>query len=160
MIARTALALAAVVVATPAIAADLSPVANQAYLDSNARKAGVTVLPGIQYRVIKSGTGAQPGRHDCASVNYAGRLIDGTRFEPTEPNKLAAATFPVNGVIGGWTEALLMMHEGDDWEVTIPAGLAYGHAGAGDGVIPPDQTLVFEIQLVKVFAPPAGGTCD
>jgi FKBP-type peptidyl-prolyl cis-trans isomerase len=160
MIARTALAVAAIVAATPAFAGDLSPAANQAYRDNNAKQAGVTVLPGIQYRVIKSGSGAQPGRHDCVSVNYAGRLVDGTRFEPTEPNKLAAATFPVNGVIGGWTEVLQLMHEGDDWEVTIPPGLAYGHAGTGDGAIPPDQTLIFEIQLLKVFAPPAGGTCD
>jgi FKBP-type peptidyl-prolyl cis-trans isomerase len=141
--------------ALPANAAStaLSTDANMNFLVNNAKKPGVVAMPGIQYRVIKSGNGAQPGRHDCVTVNYTGSLIDGKVFDAT---KGSAATFPVNGVIGGWTEVLQMMHEGDDWEVVIPAGLAYGRAGAGES-IPADQTLVFEIELLKVFPPPMGG---
>jgi FKBP-type peptidyl-prolyl cis-trans isomerase FklB len=141
--------------ALPAQAADstLSADANKSFLTGNAKKAGVVVMPGIQYRVIKSGNGAQPSRHDCVTVNYTGSLISGKVFDAT---KGSPATFQVNGVIGGWTEVLQLMHEGDNWEVVIPAGLAYGRAGAG-GVIAADQTLVFEIELLKVFPPPVEG---
>ncbi len=137
--------------------ATLSASANQAYLDSNAKKHGVVVMPGIQYRVITAGKGASPHRHDCVLVHYAGSLIDGTMFDPTKAGEVAEAVFEVSGVIGGWTEALQLMREGDKWEVVIPPGLAYGKAGAGEGVIPPDQTLVFQIELLKVSPKPAGG---
>jgi FKBP-type peptidyl-prolyl cis-trans isomerase len=152
----SALLLLGVLSAAPAWAADtaLGPEANKAYLDSNAKKAGVTVVPGIQYRVVKSGSGAQPGHHDCVTVNYKGSLINGSVFDQTHGTP---ASFEVGGVIAGWTQVLQMMHVGDDWEVTIPAGLAYGKAGAGDGVIPPDQTLIFDIQLLAVDPPGPGG---
>ncbi|MBV9331920.1 MAG: FKBP-type peptidyl-prolyl cis-trans isomerase [Alphaproteobacteria bacterium] len=144
-------------VAAAAQSQSLSPEANTNYLRANATKPGVISLPGIQYRVIRSGKGAQPGLRDCATVNYKGSLIDGKQFDATKPGK--PANFPVGGLIAGWTEALQLMHQGDDWQIVIPAGLAYGRRGAGDGLIPPDQTLVFEVELVRV-APSAGGRCD
>ena len=132
---------------------DLSAQANAAFLSANAKKPGVTSAQGIQYRVIKSGNGKQPDRHDCATVYYKGNLINGQVFDQTKPG--IPATFPVGGVIKGWTNALQMMHEGDEWELVIPASLAYGHRGAG-GVIPPDQTLVFDVSLLKVSSPVEG----
>lgn len=134
----------------------LSPQANSAFLDANVRKPGVNALPGIQYRVIKSGKGAQPDGRDCATVNYKGSLINGKVFDATKPGE--HATFPVGRLIAGWTEALQLMHEGDEWELVIPAGLAYGKRGAGNGVIPPDQTLIFDVELLKVTKP-LGGQC-
>lgn len=122
--------------------------ANAAYLAANAKKHGVVSVPGIQYEVLKKGTGAQPGRRDCVTVNYKGMLIDGKVFDQTKPGQ--PATFPAGALIPGWVEALQLMHEGDKWRLVIPSGLAYGKSGAGNGVIPPDQTLVFEIELLKV----------
>jgi len=137
--------------ATPPLSAE----ANAAYLADNARKPNVIAVPGIQYEVLQKGTGAQPARHDCVTVNYKGSLIDGKVFDRTEPGK--PATFPANRLIPGWVEALQMMHVGDKWRLVIPAGLAYGKNGAGNGVIPPDQTLVFEIELLKAFPPSETG---
>ena len=149
--------LAAALLTSSALAGGdpLSAAANAAYLAANARTTGVVSVPGIQYQVIKSGQGAQPGRHDCVTVNYKGSLIDGKVFDATKPDK--PATFPAGALIPGWVEALQMMHAGDKWNLVIPAGLAYGKDGAGGGLIPPDQTLVFEIELLKVFAPTAAG---
>ncbi|HEX2590363.1 MAG TPA: FKBP-type peptidyl-prolyl cis-trans isomerase [Rhizomicrobium sp.] len=158
---RTAAALAlglgfGVVLGGAARADDrLSVDANAAYLAKNAKAKGVVVVPGIQYRVIRSGSGAQPARHDCVTVTYKGSLINGTVFDETKGND--TATFGVSDVIGGWTEVLQLMHEGDDWEVTIPSGLAYGKSGTPGGEIPPNQTLIFEINLQKVFPAPMGG---
>jgi len=151
-----AISLAAMMTATFAAQQDLSPQANNAFLNANVRRPGVTALPGIQYRVIKNGKGAQPDGRDCATVNYKGSLINGNVFDATKPGE--HATFPVGRLIAGWTEALQLMHEGDEWELVIPAGLAYGKRGAGDGLIPPDQTLVFDVELLKVTHP-AGGQC-
>jgi FKBP-type peptidyl-prolyl cis-trans isomerase FklB len=142
-------ATAGAALATPA---SLSDAANKAFLATNANKPGVTVVDrGIQYRVIKPGAGAQPSRSDCATVDYKGWLIDNTVFDQTQPGQ--HATFPVGGLIPGWTKALQMMHEGEEWELVIPSRLAYGEAGAG-GVIPPNQTLVFDLTLIKVSKPP------
>jgi FKBP-type peptidyl-prolyl cis-trans isomerase len=133
----------------------LSAEANAAYLADNAKQSGVVSVPGIQYQVVKSGNGTQPGRHDCVTVNYKGALIDGKVFDQTKPGQ--PATFPAGALIPGWVEALQMMHAGDKWKLVIPAGLAYGKTGAGRGLIPPNQTLVFEIELLKVTPPtPAG----
>ncbi|GAA0531001.1 FKBP-type peptidyl-prolyl cis-trans isomerase [Rhizomicrobium palustre] len=129
--------------------APLSPEANAAFLANNAKKKGVVSVPGIQYEVLKKGSGAQPERSDCVSVYYKGTLIDGKVFDETKPGE--PATFPAGRLIPGWTWALQMMHEGDKWRLTVPSILAYGRKGAGDGVIPPDQTLVFEIELLKVI---------
>lgn len=149
--------LAAALLTSPALAGDypLSAEANAAYLAANAKKAGVVSVPGIQYEVIKRGYGVQPGRHECVTVNYKGSLINGKVFDETKPGK--TATFPAGALIPGWVEALQMMHAGDKWKLVIPAGLAYGTGGAGEGVIPPNQTLVFEIELLKVFPPTAAG---
>ncbi len=136
--------------------APLSAEANAAYLADNAKKAGVTSVPGIQYEVLQKGSGAQPTRRDCVTVNYRGTLINGKEFDKTEPGK--PVSFPAGRLIPGWVEALQMMHVGDKWRLVIPAGLAYGKDGAGDGVIPPDQTLVFEVELLKV-APPTEQGC-
>lgn len=125
----------------------LSPSANDAYLTANAHKPGVVAVPGIQYRVVHAGKGTQPVRSDCVTVYYKGSLINGKVFDETKPNQ--PATFPAGVLIPGWTEALQLMHEGDEWELVIPPGLAYGAKGAGN-VIPPNQTLVFDIQLLKV----------
>jgi FKBP-type peptidyl-prolyl cis-trans isomerase len=136
--------------------ASLSSQANSAFLDANVRKPGVNALPGIQYHVIKTGKGAQPDGRDCATVNYKGSLINGKVFDATKPGE--PATFPVGRLIAGWTEALQLMHEGDEWELVIPSGLAYGKRGAGNGVIPPDQTLIFDVALLKV-SKPINGQC-
>jgi FKBP-type peptidyl-prolyl cis-trans isomerase len=135
--------------------APLSTQANAAYLAKNAKKPSVVSVPGIQYEVLKSGKGPQADRKDCVSVYYSGSLINGKIFDKTEPGK--PATFPAGRLIPGWVEVLQMMHVGDKWRVVIPSGLAYGKAGAGDGLIPPDQTLVFDIELLKVFAPSSAG---
>lgn len=143
-------AAALAVLTVPAISATvpLSAQANAEYLAQNAKKAGVVSVPGIQYEVLKSGKGPQPSRKDCVSVYYSGWLIDGKVFDKTEPGK--PAVFPAGMLIPGWVEALQMMHAGDKWRIVIPPGLAYGKAGAGNGVIPPDQTLVFDVELLKV----------
>jgi FKBP-type peptidyl-prolyl cis-trans isomerase len=159
MIAFAALAgiAVAMVACSPKTAAPpLSAEANAKFLADNAKKDGVVSVAGIQYEVLKKGTGAQPARHDCVTVYYKGSLIDGIVFDQTEDGK--PATFPANRLIPGWVEALQMMHVGDKWHLVIPSGLAYGKTGAGDGLIPPDQTLVFEIELLKV-APPTTEGC-
>jgi FKBP-type peptidyl-prolyl cis-trans isomerase len=139
-----------------AIAADasLSSAANAAFLATNARQPGVVVRPsGLQYKIIKSGFGARPGPRDSVSCYYKGTLINGKIFDATEPG--FPASFTTNQLIPGWTEALELMREGDRWQLVIPANLAYGERGAGDGTIPPSQTLVFDLELVSVTpAPP------
>ena len=117
------------------------------YLAENAKKEGVKTLPsGLQYKVIKSGKGKMPKPTDTVEANYTGKLINGKQFDSSEGKPVE---FPVNGVIAGWTEALQLMHEGDKWELYIPAKLAYGERGAGAD-IGPNETLVFEVELVKV----------
>ena len=133
---------------TPAGQGDMSPEGNQKYLADNAKKDGVTVTPsGLQYRVIKQGAGASPKASDVVNVTYKGWLIDGTVFDQTQPGQ--QATFPAGALIPGWVEALQLMKEGDEWEITIPSELGYGASGAG-GVIPPNQTLVFDMALISV----------
>jgi FKBP-type peptidyl-prolyl cis-trans isomerase len=128
---------------------DLSAESNKKYLADNKAKAGVITRPdGLQYRVIKSGTGKTPTRaDDMVTVTYKGSLINRTVFDQTKPGQ--TATFPAGRLIPGWVEALSLMKEGDEWELTIPSELGYGSAGAG-GVIPPDQTLVFDMHLISV----------
>jgi len=130
-------------------AADMSPEANKKFLDDNAKRAGVkTTADGLQYRVIKAGTGKMPtAPTDNVTVTYKGSLITGMVFDQTQDGM--PATFPAGQLIPGWVEALQMMKEGDEWELVIPSNLGYGAAGAG-GVIPPDQTLIFTMALLKV----------
>ena len=141
-------------VLSPAIAADnpLSLQANQAYVAANAQKSGVVTRPsGLQYRIIRNGFGKSPAALDSVEVYYTGSLINGTVFDKTEPGM--PVKFVVNKLIPGWTEALEIMREGDEWQLVIPANLAYGARGAG-GVIPPNQTLVFDLEVVKVTPAP------
>jgi len=131
---------------------DLTPASNAKYLADYAAKPGVKkTASGLLYKVIRSGTGpAVQKNSDVATVYYKGTLITGKVFDQqtTDPVQL-----PVGGVIPGWTEALKLMKTGDVWEIVIPAELGYGSEGAGDS-IPPDQVLVFQLQLVKVeYAP-------
>lgn len=124
-------------------------VQQQKFLEENKKAEGVTTLPsGLQYKVIKAGTGATPTAADTVRTHYEGRLIDGTVFD-SSIKRNEPAEFPVGGVIPGWTEALQKMKVGDKWQLVIPSELAYGEAGAG-GVIPPHATLIFDIELLDV----------
>lgn len=119
------------------------------YLAENAKKEGVhTTASGLQYKVIKEGNGIKPGAEDQVTVHYTGRLIDGTVFD-SSVQRGEPATFGVNQVIPGWVEALQMMSEGAEWQLTIPSNLAYGPHGAG-AAIGPDSTLIFDVNLIKV----------
>src|SRR5690606_12317217 len=126
---------------------------NIAFLAENKKNADVKVTPtGLQYKVLQSGGGRSPGSEDSVTVHYKGRLIDGRVFDESAPDN--PITFTAGEVIPGWTEALLLMHEGDKWEIYLPYPLAYGERGAGVE-IPPFATLIFEIELLKVT--PGGG---
>lgn len=120
-----------------------------AFLAANAKKEGVkTTASGLQYKIVKAGKGPIPKAADEVQVHYAGKLVNGTEFD-SSIKRGEPVTFPVNGVIAGWTEALQLMPEGSTWEVYIPSDLAYGPGGTGD-VIGPNAALVFEVQLLKV----------
>ncbi len=121
----------------------------EAFLAENKKKEGVMTRPsGLQYKVLKEGTGRTPKATDTVKVNYRGTLVNGREFDSSY--KLGKpAVFQVNAVISGWTEALQMMKVGAKWKVFIPANLAYGDRGAGP-MIGPDSTLIFEIELVSI----------
>ena len=123
--------------------------ANEDFLVANKTKEGVKVTAsGLQYKVVKSGTGRTPSATSEVTVHYTGTLIDGTEFD-SSVKRGQPATFPVNGVIAGWTEALQLMKEGDKWMLYIPYNLAYGERGAG-GQIPGFSTLIFEVELLSI----------
>jgi FKBP-type peptidyl-prolyl cis-trans isomerase len=145
----------------PALAADdsLSAEANQAFLAANAKKPGVIVRPdGLQFKILQNGFGKRPGLTDTVQVYYTGTLINGTVFDGTSPG--LPAQFKVNGVITGWAEALSIMREGDHWQLVIPPALAYGARGAGNGTIPPNQALVFDLRLISTKPAPHKGDKD
>ena len=120
-----------------------------AYLAENAQKAGVkTTDSGLQYKSLVSGDGETPKASDSVTVHYKGTLTDGTVFDSSY-ERGEPATFPVGGVIAGWTEVLQLMNVGDKFEVTIPSDLAYGPSGSGP-VIGPDAVLVFEVELLAI----------
>jgi FKBP-type peptidyl-prolyl cis-trans isomerase len=147
--------------AGPAGAADdaLSLEANQAFLAANAKKPGVIVRPdGLQFKILRNGFGRRPSLTDSAQVYYTGMLINGTVFDGTSPG--LPATFKVNSVIPGWIEAMSLMREGDHWQIVIPSNLGYGSRGAGNGTIPPNQTLVFDLQLISTKPAPKRGDPD
>lgn len=119
------------------------------FLKENAGKEGVVTLPsGLQYKIITEGTGAKPGLTDKVKVHYHGTLIDGTVFD-SSVDRGEPISFPVNGVIAGWTEALQLMPVGSKWKLFIPYNLAYGEKGAGQK-IGPFSTLVFEVELLDI----------
>jgi FKBP-type peptidyl-prolyl cis-trans isomerase len=131
----------------------------ETFLAENKKKEGVTTLPsGLQYKVVKSGTGKTPKATDKVTTHYRGTLIDGTVFDSSYERK-EPTSFPVNGVIKGWTEALQLMKEGDNWQLFVPAQLGYGERGAG-GKIGANATLIFEIELLKVEPPEAAADKD
>lgn len=123
--------------------------AGEEFLKENAAKEGVVTLPsGLQYKILTEGKGKKPGPTSMVTVHYRGTLIDGTVFD-SSIDRGQPATFPVNGVIEGWTEALQLMPAGSKWQLFIPAGLAYGDQGAGPA-IGPGSTLIFEVELISV----------
>ena len=135
--------------AKQAAAAKKNEEEGQAYLKENGAKQGVTTTAsGLQYEVLKQGDGPMPTDSDKVRVNYKGTLIDGTEFDSSY-KRGTPATFPVKGVIPGWTEALQKMKVGSTWELFIPPKLAYGERGAGH-VIGPDSTLIFEVELLSI----------
>jgi FKBP-type peptidyl-prolyl cis-trans isomerase FklB len=126
-----------------------------AFLAANATKPGVVTLPsGLQYKVLTAGTGAKPAATDSVVCNYRGALLDNTEFDSSY-KRGQPATFPVTGVIKGWTEALQLMPVGSKWQLFIPADLAYGERAQGPGG--PNATLVFEVELLSIQpkTPPA-----
>lgn len=128
---------------------DKNEKAGKKYLAANKKEPGVVELPsGLQYRIVEEGNGKKPVSNDTVKVHYRGTLIDGTEFDSSyargEP-----ATFQIAGIINGWQEALVLMSEGAKWQVFIPPALAYGSGGAGQS-IGPNETLVFEVELVSI----------
>jgi FKBP-type peptidyl-prolyl cis-trans isomerase FklB len=120
-----------------------------AFLAANKKKPGIKTLPsGLQYKVLKSGNGPSPKATDRVKTHYHGTLIDGTVFDSSVERR-EPASFEVNRVIRGWTEALQLMKVGDKWQLFIPSELAYGASGAG-GVIGPNATLIFEVELLDI----------
>ncbi|MCL4143452.1 UNVERIFIED_CONTAM: hypothetical protein GTU68_039569 [Idotea baltica] len=120
-----------------------------AYLAENSTNDDVTTTDsGLQYKTLVAGDGETPKASDQVTVHYKGTLIDGTVFDSSY-DRGEPATFPVGGVIAGWTEALQLMNVGDKFELTIPSDLAYGPAGSG-AVIGPDAVLIFEVELLAI----------
>ena len=128
------------------------------FLEENKAKDGVVTLPsGLQYKILKQGTGEKPSLEDTVVCNYKGTLTNGTEFDASAKHG-GPATFPVKGVIRGWTEALQLMPAGSKWQLFVPSGLAYGAQGPPD--IGPNATLIFEVELLSVQkpVPPAADT--
>jgi FKBP-type peptidyl-prolyl cis-trans isomerase len=142
----------------PAFAVDdaLSIEANQKYLADNAKKKGVIVRPsGLQFRILQNGYGKRPQSTDTVKVYYTGTLINHVIFDGTSPG--LPESMKLNSVIPGWIEALQLMREGDHWLLTVPPNLGYGVRGAGDGAIPPNQVLIFDIKLLETTPAPKKG---
>jgi FKBP-type peptidyl-prolyl cis-trans isomerase FklB len=119
------------------------------FLAQNKTKEGVKTLPsGLQYQILEPGKGKSPSKTDKVTTHYHGTLIDGTVFDSSY-ERGQPATFPVNGVIAGWTEALQLMQEGAKWRLFIPSDLAYGARGAGQD-IGPNTALIFDVELISV----------
>ena len=120
-----------------------------AFLAENKTKAGVVTLPsGLQYKILSEGTGPKPAATDSVICNYKGTLLDGTEFDNSAKHG-GPTTFPVSGVIKGWTEALQLMPVGSKWQLFVPSDLAYGQPGTRGGIAP-NSTLIFEVELVSI----------
>lgn len=119
------------------------------FLAENGKKDGIVTLPsGMQYKILKVGTGEKPGPTDKVTTHYHGTLIDGTVFD-SSVERGEPASFPVNGVIKGWQEALQLMPTGSKWRLFVPSDMAYGERGAG-GAIKPYATLIFDVELLSI----------
>jgi FKBP-type peptidyl-prolyl cis-trans isomerase FklB len=135
--------------------ADKNAAEGTKFLEENKKKEGVkTTATGLQYKVVKEGTGAQPKASDTVTVNYRGTLTNGKEFDSSY-KRGEPATFPVNGVIKGWTEALQLMKAGSKYQLFIPPNLAYGDRAVGPD-ISPNSTLIFDVELMDV-KPSASG---
>jgi len=122
---------------------------NKAFLEKNKTRAGISVTSsGLQYEVIKMGTGVKPTSESIVKVHYVGTLIDGTEFD-SSVKRQEPAQFPVSGVIAGWTEALKLMPVGSKFKIYLPESIAYGASGAGE-LIKPYSTLIFEVELLEI----------
>jgi FKBP-type peptidyl-prolyl cis-trans isomerase FklB len=130
-------------------AGEINKKAGDDFLAQNKTKEGVVALPdGLQYKILKEGTGPKPAATDSVVCNYRGTLLDGTEFDSSY-KRGQPATFPVSGVIKGWTEAVQLMPVGSKWQLFVPADLAYGNRGAGQD-IGPNATLIFEVELLSI----------
>lgn len=126
---------------------------SQKFLDENKKKSGVVTLPsGLQYQVIKDGTGALPDSSAVVNVHYIGTLINGEEFDNSY-KRGEPAKFPIKGVIPGFTEALLKMKVGSKWKIFIPSNLAYGEQGPRGSKIKPNMALIFELEVLGIEAP-------
>ncbi len=122
------------------------------FLEQNLKKEGVKVTnSGLQYKILKAGSGKSPSSNDVVEVHYEGTLIDGTIFDSSR-QRGETIQFPVNGVIKGWTEALQLMQEGSHWILYIPSELGYGESGT-HGPIGPNATLIFDVELISIKQP-------
>ena len=144
----------------PVLAADdaLSAAANAAYLAGNAKQPGTILRPsGLQYRILRHGTGKRPGGNDVVRLAYGIRLINGTLVDSTTP--VLPSSFAMSSVgLAGLAEALPLMHVGDRWQLAIPSNLAFGGKGAMNGAIPPDQALLMDVTLISAEPPRPGAT--
>lgn len=123
--------------------------AGKVFLEANGKKEGVTTTAsGLQYKVIKAGAGSQPKATDSVKVHYKGTFLDGKTFDSSY-DRGTPISFPLNGVIAGWTEGVQLMPVGSTYEFYIPSHLAYGERGAG-GAIPPNATLIFVVELLDI----------
>lgn len=128
--------------------------AGQAFLAENAKKPGVqTTASGLQYEVLTAGKGAKPGPDDVVRVQYEGRLLDGTKFDSSY-DKGEPALIPLSQVVPGWREGIQLMPVGSKYRMWLPAALAYGETGTPGGPIPPNATLVFEVELLDIAKNP------
>ena len=135
------------------VAGEANKKEGEAFLASNKAKEGVVTLPsGLEYKILKEGNGPKPTASDSVVCNYRGTLISGTEFDSSY-KRGQPATFPVNGVIKGWTEALQLMPVGSKWQLFVPSSLAYAERGAG-GDIGPNATLIFEVELLSIQEKP------
>jgi FKBP-type peptidyl-prolyl cis-trans isomerase len=131
------------------VAGEMNKKEGAEFLEANKTKEGVVTLPsGLQYKILTEGTGPKPAATDTVVCNYRGTLISGTEFDSSY-KRGQPASFPVNGVIKGWTEALQLMPVGSKWQLFVPAELGYGDRGAG-GEIGPGATLIFEVELLSI----------
>lgn len=131
--------------------AEVNEAQGKEFLEKNGKRAEVKTTPsGLQYEVLVEGNGQQPSAQDQVEVHYTGTLLDGTKFD-SSVDRGVPATFGVTQVIPGWVEALQLMKEGSKWRLFIPSNLAYGPAGTPGGPIGPNQTLLFDVELLKVY---------